>query len=135
MSHSAKTCKRGTLLVLLTYILLQNIKKIQGGTLWGHLKNFKKKVAQCQKNPKRDLLGTSGFLGFLEKAIMKGGPFGNTQKILKKKSHSAEKNPKGDPLATSCFVGFLEKVKNERGTLWIKFALAGHGLRWFQDCF
>ena len=27
MSHSAEKCKRGTLLDLLTYILLQNIKK------------------------------------------------------------------------------------------------------------
>ena len=35
-SHSAEKCKRGTLLDLLTYILLQNIKKLEGGTLWGH---------------------------------------------------------------------------------------------------
>ena len=32
-SHSAKKCKRGTLLDLLTYISLQNIKKLEGGTL------------------------------------------------------------------------------------------------------
>ena len=31
MSHSAKKCKRGTLWVLLTYILLQNFKKLEGG--------------------------------------------------------------------------------------------------------
>ena len=30
-SHSAKKCKRGTLLDLLTYIPLQNIKKLEGG--------------------------------------------------------------------------------------------------------
>ena len=28
---------------------------------------FPKKVAQCRKNPKGDPLGTSGFVGFLEK--------------------------------------------------------------------
>ena len=32
MSHSAEKCNRGTLLDLLTYILLQNIKKLEGGT-------------------------------------------------------------------------------------------------------
>ena len=31
MSHSAEICKRGTLWDLLTYIQLQNIKKIEGG--------------------------------------------------------------------------------------------------------
>ena len=54
-------------------------------------------------------------------------------------SHSAEKNPKGDPLGTSGFVGFLDKVKNERGTLWTKFALALDGFRivskkWTDQC-
>ena len=33
MSHSAEKCKRGTLWALLTYILLQNIKKLERGTL------------------------------------------------------------------------------------------------------
>ena len=44
MSHSAEKCKRGDPLVssgfvgwaLLTYILLQNIKKLEGGTLLIH---------------------------------------------------------------------------------------------------
>ena len=88
-----KNVKGGTLLDLLTYIMLQNIKKLEGGPFW------------------------------------------DIKKIFEKKPHSAEKNPKGDPLDTSGFVGFLEKVKNERGTLWTKFALAGLGLRWFQECF
>ena len=35
-SHSAQKFKRGTLLDLLTYILFQNIKNLEGGTLWGH---------------------------------------------------------------------------------------------------
>ena len=36
MSHSAEKCKRGTLWALLTYILLQNIKKLERGTLLRH---------------------------------------------------------------------------------------------------
>ena len=51
MSHSAKKYKMGTLLDLLTYIPLQNNKKPKGGP-FGTLKNFRKKVAQCQKNQK-----------------------------------------------------------------------------------
>ena len=42
----------GTLLDLLTYIPLQNIKKLEGGP-FGDIKYFlKKKVAQCQKKSK-----------------------------------------------------------------------------------
>ena len=66
MSHSAEKCKRGTLLDLLTYILLQNIKKTRRGP-FGDIKNLSKKVTQYRKNPKGDPLGTSGFVGFLEK--------------------------------------------------------------------
>ena len=68
MSHSAEKCKRGTLLDLLTYILLQNIKKLEGGTLWGHKKIFEKTSHSAEKIQRGTLsLGTSGFLGFLEK--------------------------------------------------------------------
>ena len=45
-SHSAEKCKRGTLLDLLIYIPLQNIKKPRRGTL----KNFRKKVAVPKKS-------------------------------------------------------------------------------------
>ena len=61
----------------------------------------------------------------------KGGPLG-TLKNFRKKVAVPKKIQKG-PLGTSGFVGFLEKVKNERGTLWTKFALTGLGLRWFQE--
>ena len=44
MSHCAEKCKRGTLWDLLTYIQLQNIKKLEG-----------------------EPLGSSGFVGYLEK--------------------------------------------------------------------
>ena len=37
-----KNVKGWTLLYLLTYILLQNIKKLEGGTLWGYKKIFGK---------------------------------------------------------------------------------------------
>ena len=39
----------------------------------------------------------------------------------------------GDPLVSSGFVGHVKKVKNERGTLCTKFALAGLGLSSFSS--
>ena len=73
MSHSAEKCKRGTLLGLLTYIPLQNIKKLEGGTLWGLRKFSKKKLHSAEKKSKGDPLGTSGFVGFLEKVEIERG--------------------------------------------------------------
>ena len=46
MSHSAEKCKRGTLWDLLTYIQLQNMKKLE---------EISKKVAQCRKKSKGGL--------------------------------------------------------------------------------
>ena len=51
-SHSAEKCKRGILLDLLTYIPLQNIKKLEGGTLWGQKKISKKQSHSAEKNSK-----------------------------------------------------------------------------------
>ena len=82
MSHSAENCERLDLFDFQTCILLQNNKKLKGGTIWGHLK------------------------------------------VFEKKSHRAEKTKRGDPLASTGFVGYVKKVKNERGTLCTKFALA-----------
>ena len=42
MSHSAEKCKREDHWALLTYILLQNIKKLERGTLLRHQKIFEK---------------------------------------------------------------------------------------------
>ena len=42
-----------------------------------------------------------------------------------------KKIERGDPLVSSGFVGYVKKVKNERGTLCTKFALAGLGLSSF----
>ena len=62
MTHSAEKFKRGILGDLLTYMQLQNIKKTRMGD---PLKNFRKEVAQCRQISKGDLLGTSGFVGYV----------------------------------------------------------------------
>ena len=73
MSHSAEKCERGALWALLTYILLQNIKKLERGLFWD-IKKFSKKVAQCRK--KSNLLVSSGFVGYGKKSKKwKEGPF------------------------------------------------------------
>ena len=66
------------------------------------------------------------------------GRFGDIKKVSKK-SRTVPKKIQRDPLGTSGFVGFLEKVKNERRTLWTKFALALGGFRivskkWTDQC-
>ena len=64
MSHSAEKCKRGTLWALLTYILLENITKLERGTLLRHLKIFGKKSHSAEKKIEwEDPLVPSGFLG------------------------------------------------------------------------
>ena len=54
MTHSAEKGKRGTLWDLLTYILLQNIKKTRRGTFetFETLKNFREKSHSAEKNQK-----------------------------------------------------------------------------------
>ena len=65
--HSAEKCKSRTLLDLLTHIQLQNIKNLEGGP-FGDIKKFSEKSRTVPKKIQRgDPLGTSGFLGFLEK--------------------------------------------------------------------
>ena len=49
MSHSAEKCKRGDPLTLSTYILLENIKKLERGTLLIHLKVFEKSRTMPKK--------------------------------------------------------------------------------------
>ena len=44
-----KILKKGTLWDFLTFVLLQNIKKIERRTLWGHLKTFEKKSHKAEK--------------------------------------------------------------------------------------
>ena len=49
-----KILKKGTLWDFLTFVLLQNIKKIERRTLWGHLKNFEKKSHKAEKSLKAE---------------------------------------------------------------------------------
>ena len=49
-----------------TFISLQNIKKLEEGTLWRHLKIFEKK-SQFQKSRKGDPLVSSSFVGYVKK--------------------------------------------------------------------
>ena len=73
MSHSTEKCKRGTLFDLQTCILLQNNKKLKGGTLWD-IEKFSKKSRTVQKKIKRgDSLVPSGFVGYLEKVKKRKG--------------------------------------------------------------
>ena len=63
MSHSAEKCKRGTFWALLTYILLQNIKKLERGTR----KVLEKKSHNAGKKIERwDPLVSSGFVGYVK---------------------------------------------------------------------
>ena len=56
-----------------------------------------------------------------------------TLKNFRKNVAQRRKKYKRHPLGMSGFLGFLDRVNNERGTHWTKFALAGLGLRWFQE--
>ena len=55
MSHSAEKCKRGTLLDLLTYMPLQNIKKLEGGP-FGEIKKFSTKSRTVPEKIQRGTL-------------------------------------------------------------------------------
>ena len=65
MSHSAKKCKRGDPLGFILYILLQNIKKLERGTLLGHKKISEKKSHNAPK--KSNPLVSTGFVGYVKK--------------------------------------------------------------------
>ena len=62
-----KNVKGGGLWALLTYILLQNIKKLEKGTLLRHLKVFKKSRTVPKKIERGDPLVPSGFVGYVKK--------------------------------------------------------------------
>ena len=68
MSHSAEKCKRGTLFDFQTCILLQNNKKLKGGTLWGHLKIFEKSRTVPKKIKRGTPLASAGFVGYIKKS-------------------------------------------------------------------
>ena len=80
----------------------------------------------AEKCKREDHLGFINIHSVAKYEKTRRGPFGDIKKS-KEVAQSRKKINKGvrDPLGTSGFVGFLEKVKNERGTLRTKFALAG----------
>ena len=84
-SHSAEKCNRGneTLLHFLTYIPLQNIKKLKRGP-FGDIKNVSRKNCTVpKKNPKGTLEALPDVYVSLKKKRMKGGPFGHKFASLK----------------------------------------------------
>ena len=67
MSHSAEKSKRGTPFGFINIHYVAKFQKTRKGT-FGDIKKFSKKSRTVPKqNPKGDPLGTSGFVGFLEK--------------------------------------------------------------------
>ena len=49
-SHSAENSEKRDTLGFSTFVLLQNIKKIERRTLWGDLKKFEKKSHKAEKS-------------------------------------------------------------------------------------
>ena len=84
---------------------------------------------------KNDPLGFINIHSVAKFKKLEGGTLWGHKNVSQKRSSVPKKIQRWDPLGTSGFVGFLERVKNDRGNLWIKFALVGLGLRWFQGCF
>ena len=102
----------GTLLDLLTYIPLQNIKNLEGGPL-GVIKNLSKKSRAVPKKIKKgDPLASAGFVGYGKNVKKEKGDPLKTPRNFRKKSCTV---PKKKSLVPSGFVEYLEKVKNERG--------------------
>ena len=74
MSHSAEKCKRGDPFGFINIHSVAKYGKNSKGGPFETLKNFSKKVAQCQKKSKGGtLLVPSGFVGCLEKVKKERG--------------------------------------------------------------
>ena len=67
-----KNVKVGTLLDLLTYIPLQNIKKLEGGTLWGQKKS-KKSCTVPKKTQRGDPIVSSSFVSYDKNGVTERG--------------------------------------------------------------
>ena len=111
MSPSAKKCRRGNLSDLLTYILLQSNKKLEGGTLWGHLKIFEKSRTVPKKIERRDPLVSAGFVGYVKKVKNERGDPLETKKFRKKSRTVPKKNRKEGLFSTVRFCRLRLKVK------------------------
>ena len=84
-----------------------------------------------EKCKRGDPLGFIKIYSFAKYQKTRKGDSFETLKNFRKSRTVAKKIERGDPLVSSGFVGYVKKVKNERGTLCTKFALAGVGMSSF----
>ena len=90
---SCKKNEGGPLETLVNFGKSHSAEKIERGTIWGHLKFFEK--ARTERNRKGDPLGTSGFVGFLEKVNKtRTSKVGAISKAQKAQNNFLEKNLK-----------------------------------------
>ena len=76
MSHSAEKCKRGGPLGFINIYSVAKYQKIRRGDSFETLKIFEKKIRTVLKKIERgDPLASSGFVGYVKRLKMKGGPF------------------------------------------------------------
>ena len=76
MSHSAEKCKRGDPLGFNNiYSVAKYQKKTRNGDSFETFQNFQKKSHKAKKNQKGGPLVSSGFVGYVKKVKLKGGPF------------------------------------------------------------
>ena len=105
-----KNVKEGTLLDFQTCILLQNNKKLKGGTLWGHLKIFEKSRTVPKKIKRGDPLASVGFVSYVKKVKNERGDPLETKKFSKKSrtvpKKNEKKNSKGGPFGHVRFCMF-----------------------------
>ena len=75
MSHSAKKCKKGDSLGFINIYSVAKYKKARKEDSFETLKNFQKKSHSAEKIERGDTLVSSGFVGYVKRLKMKGGPF------------------------------------------------------------
>ena len=72
-SHSAEKLERGTLWAFWNFRLLQNIKKLEGGTVWRQKKILKKSRTVPNKNQRGDPVVPSGFVSYVKNWVHEKG--------------------------------------------------------------
>ena len=93
---------------------------------------FSRKISHSAEKCNGVLWNLITYILLINQKTLRGDPF-ETLKNFRKSRTVLKNNRKGDPLVSSGFVGYIKKVKNERGTLCSKFALAGLGLSSFSS--
>ena len=79
MSHNAEKCEKGDPFGFINIHSVAKYQKNSKGGPFGDIKKYKifeKKSHGAKRIQRGDHLGTPGFVDFLEKVKMKGGPFG-----------------------------------------------------------